>query len=65
MHMNGQMKSYNEKNLIATEFIRQNNPYEKKSSLNFDLRRYASYVKENGLKADEITPKILSMFVKD
>ena len=56
--MNGQMKSYNEKKSIANEFIRQNNPYEKKPSLNFDLRKYATYVKENGLKADEIPPKL-------
>ena len=62
--MNGQMKSYNEKKSIANEFIRQNNPYEKKPSLNFDLRKYATYVKENGLKADEITPQIMNMFVK-
>ena len=61
--MNGQMKFYSEKKLIANEFIRQNNPYEKGSSLNFDLRGYAAYVKENGLKVNEITPKIMNMFL--
>ena len=63
--MNGQMKSYSEKKLIANEFIQRNNPYKKGPSLKFDLRGYASYVRENGLKANEITPKILNMFVKN
>lgn len=58
------MKSYNEKNFVANEFIQRSNPYEKWSYLNFDLRGYASYVKEHTLTADDITPKIMNMFIK-
>lgn len=62
--MTGQMKSYNEKKNIANEFIQKINPYETGKPLKFDLRGYASYVKENRLTANEITPKLLDMFVK-
>lgn len=62
--MNGQTKSYNKQNVIANEFIKRINPYNSETSLNFDLRGYSSYVKEKHLDANQITPKIMSMFIK-
>ncbi len=58
--MNGQMRK--SKREIVEGYIKLVNPYEKPKPLNFDLRGYASYVEENGLKACEITPEIMQMF---
>lgn len=56
MTMSGQMKSFSEK--------RESNLYEKKPPLNFDIRAYDLYVKENNLGVDEITPEIMKKFEK-
>lgn len=60
--MNGQMKSFKQKRILAEDFVKKSNPYEKKKPLNFDLRAYASYVKMNNLKPSDITPQIMKKF---
>ena len=45
--MNGQKTK--SKRQIVEEYIKRVNPYEKQRPLEFDLRKYAAYVKEKGL----------------
>ena len=58
--MNGQTNAY--KKAVMEEFIKTNNPCKKNEPLHFDLRGYASYVKENNLKAEQITDAVLRKF---
>lgn len=58
--MNGQMKK--SKRQIVAEYIQHVNPYEKQPPIAFDLRGYAAYVAEKGLKGRDITPEIMQMF---
>jgi hypothetical protein len=51
-----------EKQNLADDFILRCNPYEKKEPLKFDIRRYASYVKEHNLRPQEITAEIMEKF---
>lgn len=60
--MNGQTKVY--KNSLMDELIKKNNPYKKNEPLQFDLRAYAAYVKENNLDAFQITEAVLKKFKK-
>ncbi len=60
--MNGQMKK--SKSQIVEEYIKRVNPYEKPQPISFDLRGYAAYMKENGLKGADITPEIMNKFSK-
>ena len=62
MTMNGQMKK--SKRQIVEEYIKRVNPYEKQPPIAFDLRAYAAYVAEKGLKGSDITPEIMQMFSK-
>lgn len=58
--MNGQMKK--SKRQIVEEYINLVNPYETPKPIAFDLRGYAAYIRENNLKAEDITPEIMEMF---
>lgn len=64
MTMSGQMKSFSEKRESIEAYIRESNLYEKKTPLNFDMRAYDLYVRENNLGVDEITPEIMKKFEK-
>lgn len=44
------------------EYLAENDPYQEREPLNFDIRRYAVFVKENNLRSSDITPEILNMF---
>lgn len=63
--MSGQMKSFSEKMESVESYIRESNLYEKKPPLEFDLREYDLYVRENNLSVEEITPEIMKKFIKD
>lgn len=60
--MNGQTSAF--RKATAEKFISENNPYKKREPINFDLRAYSSYVRENNLTARQITPQILEKFIK-
>jgi len=60
--MSGQTKK--SKREIVNEYISRVNPYEKQKPLAFDMRGYASYVAQQGLKASDITPEIMKRFSK-
>lgn len=60
--MNGQMNAC--KKSLVENFINRNDPYKTNEPLKFDLRAYASYVKENKLTANQITEDILKKFSK-
>lgn len=60
--MNGQMNV--SKKSVMENFIKTNTPYKKNEPLHFDLRAYASYVKENNLEAHQITDAVLRKFSK-
>lgn len=62
--MSGQMKSFTEKRESIESYIRESNLYEKKSPLNYDMRAYDLYIRENKLSVDEITPEIMKKFEK-
>lgn len=49
--MSGPMSAYKEKQQIADSFIERLKPYEKLTPLRFDLRGYAKFLKENGIRA--------------
>ena len=49
---------------VVYEYMQDYNPYEKHEPLQFDLRRYAQYVKERNLKPEDITLEILAFFSK-
>ena len=51
-----------DKNKIIEDYIKRCNPYERNPLVGFDLRAYAAYVKENNLKASDITEEILNKF---
>ena len=61
--MNGQM-TYTEKIKMVEGFIDTVNPYDNPPVLNFDMRGYANYIKENNLTSDNITEDVLNMFSK-
>ena len=61
--MNGQM-TYTEKIKMVEEFIDTVNPYDNPPVLNFDMRGYVNYIKENNLTSDNITEDVLNMFSK-
>lgn len=58
--MSGQTKT--SKKQIVDEYITRVNPYEKPNPIAYDLRGYAAYVAEKGLKPDQITPEIMKRF---
>lgn len=60
--MNGQTNVY--KKTVIENFIKTNPPCKKNEPLRFDLRAYASYVKENNLDASQITDVVLKKFSK-
>ena len=60
--MSGQTKVCS--NSIAEEFIKTNNPYKKNEPLQFDLRAYSDYVKENELDVLQITDAVMKKFKK-
>lgn len=62
--MNGQMKSFSEKQKMVDDFIARINPYEKQPPLRFDFHGYAKYVKEHGLTNQTITDSIMQKFQK-
>ena len=62
--MNGQTKSYKEKERIADDFIQRDNPYEKKASLKFDLRGYSEYLEKNHISGKYADDDIITMFSK-
>lgn len=57
-------KTFNEKLKIVENFIATVNPYEKSPNLNFDLRGYAKYVRDNNLTRKNITTDVMNMFSK-
>lgn len=60
--MNGQTKSFREKQQIADEFIACINPYKKQPPMRFDFRGYAAYVKQHGLTNETITESVMEKF---
>lgn len=60
--MNGLTKK--SKSQIVEEYIKRVNPYEKPQPIAFDLRGYAAYIAEHGLKGTDISPDIMNMFSK-
>ena len=62
--MNGQTKSFKEKQRLVDDYILSNDPYRKLVPLHLDLRQFAKYVKDKKLKPDEISSDIVAMFSK-
>jgi len=60
--MNGQQRTFKEKQNIVEQYIAATNPYKKHENMHFDLRAYAKFVKERNLSASDITDDILDMF---
>lgn len=60
--MNGQMKSFKERQKIVDDFITRINPYEVHTHMRFDFHGYAKYVKENGLTNETITQSVMEQF---
>ena len=60
--MNGQVRTFREKQNIVEQFIASMNPYEKQQNIHFDLRAYAKFVEENNISASEVTNEILNKF---
>ena len=51
-----------DKDKIIADYVKQCNPYVSNPLVGVDLRAYAAYVKENNLKASDITEEILNKF---
>lgn len=64
--MNGQMKYCNSQKRSVDEFIKRVNPYEKCGNVkvNFDIRSYVAYLKENNISGKNVSDEILRKFVK-
>jgi len=62
--MNGQKKSSDTKQNIVDDFIKRVPPYDEMVPLEFDIRGYSQYVKENDLSEEDITSDILKQFEK-
>lgn len=62
MPMNGQTKSYKEKQNLIDEFIERVNPYERKEPLRFNLREYSRYIDENNIDRKNVPESVMKMF---
>lgn len=60
--MNGQMKSFKEKQRIVDNFIARVKPYEKITPLKFDLRGYSAYLKEHNIPGNNVPEHVMKMF---
>ncbi len=60
--MNGQMKSFKEKQQIADEFINRTKPYAPQGTLKFDLRGYAKYIKEHNISGKSVPEDVVKRF---
>lgn len=63
--MNGQTKSFSEKQKMVDDFILRVKPYEKQPLLKFDFHGYAKYVKEHNLTKETITESVMKKFQKN
>ena len=62
--MTGQMKCYDVIQKEVDEFVKQNNLYEGGNSWpNINLRAYSSYLHENNIAKEEITPELVEKFI--
>lgn len=61
-HLSGLMTLFNQKEKMADDFILHLQPYKEHENLHFDLRRYAKYLKENGLSGKEVSEDIINKF---
>lgn len=62
--MTGQMSVFKQKQKIVDEFIERVNPYEIPKPLNFDIRGYAKYLKENNISGKKVSDSIFKKFQK-
>lgn len=62
--MNGQTMSFKDKQNIIDQFIERVPPYEQLTPLQFDMRGYADYVRENNIPIEEIDERVYSRFRK-
>lgn len=60
--MNGQVKTFREKQNIVEQFVSAVNPYEKQQNIHFDLRAYAKFIEDNNISASKVTNEILNKF---
>lgn len=60
--MNGQTMSFKDKQDIIDRYIESVPPYEQLTPLQFDMRGYADYVRENNLSIEEIDDTIYARF---
>lgn len=60
--MSGQMKLSNEKDLFVREYIKRTNPYKPLEPLKFDLRGYATYLKEHAISGKEVPEEVIAQF---
>ena len=58
--MNGRMNVSKKK--VVEDFLSKHNPYRHNESLQFDLRAYASYVREHNIDVSLIDDTVFSMF---
>ena len=62
--MTGQMSVFKQKQRLVEEFIERINPYENPVPLQFDLRGYSKYLKDNNLTGKDVSDEILKKFSK-
>lgn len=55
--------SFEKKQKLVDEFLKNNNVYEPKTFENFDMHAYSKYIRDNNLSSEDITFEIMNMFV--
>lgn len=60
--MSGQMILDREKQTMIDEFIKNNNPYSPLEPLNFDLRSYEQYIKNNNISDQKQCDSLAELF---
>lgn len=62
--MNEQMSDFEERQRMADEFIERLQPYAQRRPLEFDLRGYATFLKERGIAGKDVPPDVAEKFAK-
>lgn len=62
--MTGQMSEFKQKQKLVDDFVERNNPYKTPVPLQFDIRGYAEYMKENNISGKKVSNEIFEKFYK-
>ena len=63
--MTGQMSEFKQKQKLVDDFVERNNPYKTPVPLQFDIRGYAEYMKDNNFSGKKFLMRFLKNLSSD